>query len=223
MLRLILSITTFIVWSLGMVGTAFAHPSDGYPARPLQSGYGEPDYGFPSSFSFNDITFVQYPQANTLSEQEKYMLSGTSSGPWGYALPAWYISVFQAVQTYYKKHQVIPASFSPEMFLEFVADPSSIQQDYLDLFKSPLTGDWPLLNAQSYSPGNMYIRVLTEDEMQYYADLNPVFQELWFDGVFRKGDGTFENVKMISNVFYVRVYGLNGVIYNGLLYGWASK
>lgn len=204
------------------IDAALAHPADGYPVRPLQKGYGETGYGFPSSWSYNDITFVPYPEASSLSNKEIYMIRGSTSGLWGYALPSWYFSVFQVVEAYANKHGSIPSVFSPEMFLE-TTDPNSIDPDYLELFKSPITGNWPILNAMDFQPGNMYIRILSEDDMHHFAELSPSFQEVWFENRMHSSNGSYESINMLTKVYYIRVYGDKGVIYNGFMYGWTSK
>ena len=98
------------------------------------------------------------------------------------------------------------------------AEPDCISPERLERMKSPISGQYPRLDAREFSPGDFYIRPLTEDEKRHFASLSTEFEELWYEGLLRNPvSGEVRAVDLIGNtVLYVRVYGEYNVIHTGL-------
>lgn len=216
-----LLLTIVIVFPLS---GAWAHPADGYEPKELQPGYGTEDVGLGPECNINDLYFVRpYPDPSTLTDQEKYMLAGAQGGPPGTLRP-WYEEIFQAVSGYYGRTGVLPAQFSAAIMRELAIDPNDIPAERLELFKSPLTGEFPRLDAVDFSAGDIYMRPVTEEEKRHLAEHVPHWHDIWFAGeCLDVATGETKSVMLLSDVFYVRVYGLNDVIHTGIHFIWTSR
>jgi hypothetical protein len=84
----------------------------------------------------------------------------------------------------------------------------------LEHFKSPITNEFPRLDAKEFTPGQVYMRPLTEAEMRQFAEMVPEYQQAWFAGVVANPDTSevLDHVQQMSPVYYVRVYGEHGVL-----------
>lgn len=213
------------ITGLMLASAAGAHPADGYTPKELQPGYGTEEVGMGSEYDINELYFVKpYPNPASLTDAEKYMLAGlTGDGPANARRP-WIDEIYQAVSGYYAKTGTMPDEFSADIMRELAADPSQVTSDSLEVFRSPITGRYPMLKAEQFSPGDIYMRPLTETEKRHFADIDSNFQQLWFDKRTYDPERQEEvNVRMISDVFYMRVYGQDGVIHTGLHYMWTSS
>lgn len=196
---------------LGLGSHALAEerlPYEGHaPLLKLESVY-DPDSG-PVDWSRGDITFTRgKTPASQLSAAEIYIVAGAKSSnlPNRQSLNPWADQVFTAVAAYHKEHGSIPALLD-EAALRSIPRYRHWLDDALSVYRNPLTGAWPRLDAQQPAPGDVYIRVLSSVEKAEYARLLGTWS-VWFG----KGSGE----KLCSEVFYQRVYGWNGPIYESL-------
>jgi hypothetical protein len=199
-----------------------SHPCEDYYANALPDCYGRPEISYPVEWSYRDITFVEaYPDPATLSDAEKYMLRGCSDAagePNGWP---WLTLVMYYARLYYSRFGALPEQLTPDVCA--AAYGKSVDQlppGDLEWLVSPLTGDYPYLSAESFSPGNVYLRILTDDEMMHFASLAEWYRTAWYEGYIISG-GEKHEVTYIPPVFYIRVYGTMGVIHNALTYGFA--
>jgi hypothetical protein len=221
-MRYIIFITALVVVS-AISSQAYAHPADGYTPKELPDKYGE-DGWYTSDYDINEIYFIcPFPDPNSLSDREKYMIAGVADGPAGTHM-AWYMNIYSAVSSYYKKTGSIPSYFSAEMLMETAscgAGTEEITEDVLSVFRSPITGEYPKLNATSFSPGDLYIRPLTEAEKQFFASKDLFFKHIWLDGtLYCPETNRIERVQILDEPFYIRIYGETEVIFTYIQCSW---
>lgn len=218
-------IVTVVFFSLLQVVSA--HPSDGYDARPLSNTFGMEGYGLPVEWEINDLDFVQtYPAPETLTTTEKYMIKGCPAGPEGKPLAPWYSVVKTEAQRFYYKFGYIPEQLTPDVLSAAWGLPEDeIYPWVMEQVISPITGDYPYLNHKHFSPGNLYIRPLTEEEKRHIASFSSSNYSLWFEGLDSPSPremkaGNRERVPVeVMGVFYLRLYGYNDVITTGISTG----
>ncbi|MCH7471931.1 hypothetical protein IIA79_03155 [bacterium] len=207
----------------GAFAQATAHPLDGYEPRELRDGYGTDSVGLGPEFSINELYFVgPFPDPSTLTNQEKYMIAGAREGPWGAAFP-WYQDIWMMVRAYYAKTGEIPERISPDM-VRAVWGTGEAAEKRLPLYTSPLTNEFPRLQADEFSPGDLYIRPLSIEEKEFFAQWDPkldslLHEQIWFDPI----AGRKVRAAMDPEVFYVRVYGWSEVILVGYYYAWYTS
>jgi hypothetical protein len=218
--RIIASIAVTVILIIVMgISNALAHPADGYQAKELHPYYGTEKYGLGPEYNINELYFVRpLPDPATLTETEKYVLAGlTQDGP-GHLRQAYYLDVCDAALGYCLNTKSMPNEVSTEMLITLDAEPDCISPERLERMTSPISGQYPRLDAKDFSPGDFYIRPLTEDEKRHFASLSKEFEELWYEGVIKNPvSGDVKAVDLIGNtVLYVCVYGENSVILTGL-------
>jgi hypothetical protein len=190
-----------------------SHPFTGHPPQvDLEVVYG-PDRGL-VGLSRGDITFTRgKTPADQLKPDEIYILAGAKSSnlPSGRALDPWSGQILLAVMAYEREHGKIPPVLDEAALRSIPSYQAWFRHEpgMIEVFRNPLTGQWPRLDAATPSPGDMYIRVLTEIEKVEYSRHLGVW-DVWFG----KGPGE----KLCGPVFYHRIYGWNGPIYESLPY-----
>lgn len=211
-----------------LAGYANAHPADGKIPRDIRGLY--PSSSARAGESINELWFVspsdQIP-ASSLSDIEKYMIAGCDKSSPGGGIVAWYTSIFMAVGDYVKAFGYVPDVLT-DTELKKVPQYSEFDDAGLSLFRNPITGEWPKLKASEFSPGDVYIRPLTSDEMRYFASHEPTLQHYWYEG---KGlnwdcldaghpmDQCFtEPVSMSRPPCYIRVYGRSCVLMTNIVF-----
>jgi hypothetical protein len=119
------------------------------------------------------------------------------------------MQTFKAVLAYERAHGRIPAVLDEEALRSIPGYTAWFEREpgMIDVFRNPLTGAWPRLDAQEHSPGDMFIRILNEAEKVQYARMMGLW-EVWF--------GTGPGERLCSPVFYQRIYGWDGPIYESL-------
>jgi hypothetical protein len=201
--------------------TASAHPADGYQANDLHPYYGTSRYGLGSEYDINDLYFIRpLPDQSLLTETEKYMLAGLAPQGPQTLQRSWISEIFRMVDGYYGRYGVIPGVFSPEIVRANALEPEGILEEHLEIFRNPITGEYPRLDAIDFSPGDVFIRALSEDEKAYLASIDPIFKGHWYEGVGTNlATGEKQRIEMLSSaVFYMRVYGYSEIIHTGLFY-----
>lgn len=199
---------------------AIAHPADDYQPRELQPGFGTEELGLGPECNINELYFVRpLPEPESLTRRERYILAGADNTPWGTMRP-WYSEIQSAVSAYYENTGTMPREISASL-LEANAGACEVPADWLEIFKSPINGRFPVLDAREFSAGDLYIRALTDEEMRYIADKVPQFDEIWFAGLMYEPQiNQFKHVKLLNKPLYVRVYGEQQVIHTGIFFNW---
>lgn len=200
-----------LAFSVLIISSAFAHPAEDLMPYDLPSGYGTQACGLSSELNLADLTFTcPYPQPEDLSAIERYMVAG-AHGPNQSLLP-WYLEVFQLVTMQYAQTGEVPPTLTPEVLT--AAGKSA--EDHA-LFFNPITGEPARLDAVEPSAGDMYIRPLNEDEMQYFAARVLEFNNAWYkQEQVDPATGEPRQVALVGKPMYVRLYGEAGVIHTGI-------
>lgn len=111
---------------------------------------------------------------------------------------------------YEREHKRIPAVLD-ETAIRSIPYYENISVAELELCRNPFTGEWPRLNSHTLSPGDLYMKVLNEEEKRHFAETLG-WTDIWF------GDEGASGKKLCSPVFYQRIYGRTGPIYESLPY-----
>lgn len=211
-----------IILLLGVcTATAIAHPSDGYTPGDPPRAYGMATYGLSPELNLEDLTFTRpYPSPDSLTTREKYYVFGTTSGPKGYPLDPYYLDVMSVVYSLYNVTGSIPTTLTNDLIAQSYGQPvEQIDSMHFETLRSPFTGDYPMLNAASFTPGQFYIRVLTEDEIKHFSQYIPSLKSLYFDHAIQDPtNGNWQSAKLLGPIMYVRVYGEHQVIKSQLYY-----
>jgi len=213
----------FIVLALTTVAAAAEHPANGRLINNVPEAYGTASYGLPASWTHSDLTFGgPYPLADDLLPPERYMLAGTQPAVEGQAdvLPAWIDAVADFCLDYYAVYSRLPEQLTAEEvqgLRRLQGKSISVADAALSL--NPMTNAAPQLKARDFSPGDLYVRQLSNDEMRYYAQRRPALNDAWFKGrTVDPASGRVGSVELLTGVLYVRAYGASGVIYENLVY-----
>jgi len=216
-------ILTIVILNISVsYGKDGVHPALGYDPKPLPSNYGTEYYGLGPEYDYGDITFHSpYPDVSTLSDAEKYMIAGCVDSELGGPLGPWYRDIFMMVNSiaFETDYSVIPDKLEYPMIRARTVKPAEFTQDDADRFRSPITGEFPRLDAVEFAPGQVYIRLLTEEEKEHFASKVKHYHEHWYEGVDEfKLTGEVLPIKLTTEVFYMRVYGENGVLSSRIMY-----
>lgn len=199
-----------------------AHPAEGYEPNEVRNYYQGP----PPVWSNGDISFVDpdsKPDEDSLTDIECYILAGCPDSATGAALPSWIESMYMAASKYYAAFGQLP-SVMDEQELRKIAEFKQMPASMINIYRNPITGQWPTLNATTPSPGNLYIRPLASAEQSHIAAVSPRYKKLWFDGKTGDWDNADSHdaldslysvpVNLMGPPFYIRVYGQEGVLWN---------
>ena len=211
-----------VIAFLFVASYALAHPADGYPAKELPEAYGTDAYGYGPEYSIGDLVFTgSFPDPATLTEQERYIIAGAEGAP-DRAQLSWSSEIVLFLISYNSLHGEMPKMIDREAILSTSID-DSIFDTRLELFKSPITGDYVRTDAYNFEPGQLYCRMLNETEMRHIADINSQFRRLWFESAMYDPDGNYVPVSVKGAPLYIRIYGFNGVIYEGIHGIWTES
>jgi hypothetical protein len=207
------------------IAEAADHPSQGYQPREVHPQYGESNFGFDSDMNFGSITFAELPSKDALTDKEKYILAGTTDSKFGHPLEAWYSKVVRVAAAYWYKRHTLPAVLDEAAIMEAYGDNSlGVNQDLYAEMRNPVTGEFPTINAETFSAGNLYIHILTPAEVSHFAELVPLYHMHWSEGVDSNPiTGEEKEIELASPIMYVRVYGETGVIQNHIMYSWRDQ
>jgi hypothetical protein len=205
---------------------AFAHPYDTYEPAAAYSGYGTQMFGEDPAWSSGDMTFTRpYPAPQTLTRAERYMLFGTQPGPDRHGLQSYFEYVMLGVCRYYSLHRSIPDALTDDNIAACNGMPleqlRKIKggQTILELMRNPLTGGVTKLNYMEFAPGQLYVRVLTDDEIQQFCKHDKTLSSLYYKGGhYNYFVQHWERAELNLPVLYGRMYGEHGVIYEQVFY-----
>jgi hypothetical protein len=199
---------------------SFADPVSGYEPNGLPEGYGSLSYGMSSDYNSGDLVFIQpYPDPSTLTAEEKYMIAGAHNAERRVMRP-WYQEICQMASAYYQNTGVFPSVIDAEVIREVAGDPGSITEESLDLFRSPITGEFSRLDSKQFSPGDLYLHPLSESEKLYIASRDESYRLKWYENQYFDTCGNLVPIKMLDQPIYYRVYGHNGIVLTGIFQTW---
>lgn len=207
----------------GEDGAALEHPVHGHDADPIITSMYVPGMGLPAEWSIGDLTFPDsYPPLASLTEEEKYMIVGSRSSAWrsDSGLADWAGQIYSLVSRYYQQFGKVPEKLTPEV-VRSIKGFSNYPEEGLCEFLNPLTDEWPRLRSETHSPGDVYIRPITREEMDFYSSQVPTYRDVWFHQ--RQYDpecDEYIDAEPQGPVFYLRIYGHSGVIFASFMYSW---
>jgi len=216
------AVAALVTCSLALIAAvAQAHPSDGYAPKELPDGYGEPGYSGCPEYDVGDLHFVrEFTSPEMLTGAERYIIAGCS-GP-GRLSVSWWQEVYFMLLAYYTQYRELPDAISAEMIAATSCN-GQASAEWCETFKSPITGAYPAVNCRDFAPGQVYCRMLTEDEMEMIISREPSFRDKWLrDWHINPETGAREAAEMLKPVMYLRIYGETGVIHEGLHSLWIS-
>jgi hypothetical protein len=189
--------------------------------------YGKDGYGNPSNWTLKDMTFGSpRPSRETLTKAERYMLAGAEMD--GKFYQPWYLDVLDVVRAYESQTGIAPRSLSSDVMTTVIGSDWANSRLGKRLV-SPISGKLPALNAESFSAGDLYIRPLSADEVNFYASpaRHSRLFEIVKDGKLTKRleDGTYSTrpVALMGKVWYVRMYGIDKTIYENIIFSHYDK
>ena len=196
------------------------HPSEGFDPKPMPINYGSAGYGLGPEMNFGDITFHSpYPDPDTLTDAEKYMVAGCVDSDYGGGMTPWYMDVFMMVDAIRGRSGIIPDEFNHQMLQACAIRPDYFDKDSSARFRSPITGEFPRLDAAEFEAGQVYIRLLTEEEQAHFASIFKEYDQNWNQGVQEfYQTGELLPIEIATGIYYMRVYGEHDVIFAGILY-----
>jgi len=201
-------------------GIVHAHPADGMEPRDLPHAYGTERYGYSSEFNINDLTFTcPYPDPTRLTDAERYILSGARSADGNMMMP-WFIDIFQMVNAMYIEGGTVPAELKlGEMRFMARGYDSDVYTTAYDKFRSPITNEFPRLDATEFEPGQVYMRPLTGEEKAFFASKVDYLDDAWFkDRKYVDMLDKWVPAKLRGEAFYIRIYGERGVLLETIIY-----
>lgn len=203
-----------------------AHPAERFiPRENTSLGGATPED------NINDLTFLgldERPQASQLTALENYMLAGADDPATSQmALLPWYLDVATAAGRIYDATGKLPAVLD-DTALRSIPGWEQVGEEELALYRNPLTGNWPRLDAVEPSPGDLYLRPLTEVEKQWLASRHLAYQKCWYEGLgfdsaaYESGlayeDCFTKSERLVGQVYYLRMYGWNQTLLTTLPY-----
>ncbi len=219
-MRNLICIGLLLLTTTQAAGGEIKHPASGHEPKPMPVNYGSAGCGLGPEMNFGDITFHSpYPDPATLTDAEKYMVAGCVDSDYGGGMMPWYMDVFMMVDAIRARSGEIPERLSHELI-----DMCTISRDGLDQsgsarFRSPITGEFPRLDAAEFEAGQVYIRLLTDEEQAHFASIFKEYDQNWNQGVQEfYQTGELLPIEIAAGIYYMRVYGEHGVIFAGILY-----
>lgn len=164
-------------------------------------------------------------QANELTASEAYILAGLRPMDRVADLhpEPWITKINMIAMAYYNKHKVVPRRITPEV-LDSITVEGSMPQNCLAWYRSPLTGEYPALDAAEFTPGGVYLRVLTQEETYFLAQADTTLTGLETAGkIHDPASGEVRDGARLSPVLYYRYYGETGLLKEGFSYLFAPR
>jgi hypothetical protein len=202
-------------------GSVTNHPGLEIQPKPVRPGYDNGHFGYPPSWSYGDVVYERHPSAGSLSAAERYMLFGTEEGPDGVSIAPWWDTIYTLVKSFDKANGYVPTALTLAELRKIPGlEDLSADDDLVQTVKSPITGEFPVLNSRNFTPGSVFIRRLTKTEITELSKQDVGLRTLYFQKKFVYSTGENDNrpAKLTTPVYYVRVYGDDGVIETRLAY-----
>jgi hypothetical protein len=209
-----------VAFMLGNTALADAHPADEF--QPLDFPAYDRLMG-DSNWNSGELKFYspdERPSFSQLNNIEKYMVAGGIDPETGIAHTAWRKQMLTTAREYYLKFGEIPSELSVENLQALSGNPD-IEQFYLSMCENPIQNRATKLQEQEFSPGDMYIKVLSKEEMIYLSYISPYFKKIFGLNIDANPEmGGEETVMPDINgpVLYYRVYGEQEVLMSGIFY-----
>lgn len=189
----------------------------------VEEGYWQRWFGSVSELEEQGIIFsYDYQSSEDLSCMEAYMIAGARDCHMGWEIQPWYEMIARLAIRCSSDYETIPHRLTSEIVTEYTDCDSDLLPYFLELYKSPITGEYPILDSQEYVPGGLYIRQLTSEQKAIISSSGyPLVIDS--DPLAQAENVTRNNREYISicartreltevDVWYIRVYGESEVV-----------
>lgn len=203
---------------------ATAHPSTAYVAQPVAPRHltagDRPQEAWQNGLSFRPCE----KHAGELSSAERYILRGLQPTHGGSGQPeAWKTKILMFAHAYCSRYGSVPPELSPET-LEQIGMGGSGFEERVAWHKSPISGDFPRFDSQDFTPGGVYLRVLSADEVHFQAQWDSNLAGLVTVGKSIGSEaGSKQDALLLNPVLYYRFYGESGLLSEGISYIFAPR
>ena len=152
--------------------------------------------------AIGEIKFdFSFPPADTLTHQELYMLAGTKGEEAGFR--PWWEELMFAAAAYQGQTGNWPSLIDEDVVSVLRA--AGWTEDSIERLKSPITNQFPRLDAADFLAGNVYLRPMTQAETDYIASQPGYLQQV-------KKKEQEGKMRLDGPPVYVRIYGEKQVI-----------
>ena len=201
-----------------LMHTAFAaveHPFQDFTPQPVSDDFlgdaGRPDAAWRDGMTFRSCE----KRAAELTPAEHYILRGLQPyhGHAGHP-EAWKTKVLMFAMAYKGQRGELPQSLDTDA-LRVVGGDGMVNKG--GWFRSPITGQFPRLDTKEFTPGGVYLRALTPEEVQVQAQWDAQLAGLV---TMRKvvDGGQKEDAVLLQPVIYYRFHGETGLLEEGISY-----
>jgi hypothetical protein len=198
---------------LGLTSAAWSYPTQGNYPKPAPTGYAKAYGPKAAEISQGDIVFSASYPAN-LSDGELFTLFGSDSTRGGKGYRGLVSELLTVLDNYVAETGSLPSVITDDVirtsYRHAGQDPEPIA---FEMLRSPISGRYPRLDSTGFSAGDMYVRILTPAEVQEMAKWHRTLR----NALQKKGKS-----KLLSKVYYMRVYGDREVILGGLKFAFTE-
>lgn len=138
--------------------------------------------------------------------------------PTGYAKSAWISEINMFLIGHYDRHGRLPAAMTREMLDETMYGGGPMPDRLLKWYRSPITGEFPSFSAAEFTPGGVYARILTKEEVHKLARFDASLAGLVTSRKMVGPDGEVVDGRVLSPVLYYRYHGETGLLKEGYSY-----
>lgn len=199
------------------------HPSQGFERLDVPDSMlrGElPPEAWTDQLSFRPCA---KPKAE-LTAAERYILFGSRPLHSGNSNPEpWRLKILFLAMTVKGTTGELPSAVTREMIDLTAADGQPVPDEYANWYRSPVTGEWPRLDSFEFTPGGVYLRMLTADEVRHLAQWDTVLTGLITTRKMALASGETGEGILLGDVYYYRFYGETGLLKEGFTYVFAPE
>ena len=186
---------------------------------------------WPVEASIGDVFFIPVPDQCDLDDQEYYILDAYAKDNPSLCDIAWWVEAAREAEAEYWNTGVLPEVLTEEFIIWHQIDPDIDSVDDLEeedkeivqYFKSPITGEYPYCKKHEFSPGNFYLKVLSDEEIMAIAAIDPRIAyissgEECSISRWHSQDDIPDVETLATPPIYIRVYGNDQVLVTTLFY-----
>ena len=212
----IMAICALLILGTATLARCNEHPCTGQEIKQnlLETTYaGNPNK--PAGLSTGQVVFSdpsEYPDITELTHEEQYIFGGAQSAPWDshVAMLPWMLEIYFLISKYYQAEVPLPEVLSADNIRQLAAY-SAYTDDRLEVFRNPMTGEWPVLEDSSGVAGSVFIHQLTDEEKYQLAIRDEEYKKILFlDSFFTDVPPGREHRDPYGPPIYMRIVGVQG-------------
>jgi hypothetical protein len=162
----------------------------------------------PELAGVGEIRFdFDFPTASELSSNERYVLAGAMNANNTSGLEPWWQAVMFVAMAYEGNTGQWPLAITDELVENISGGDDRAESRWRQELKSPITGQYPRLDASNFSAGDLYMRRMTRQEVSTLVSQGAyLLSEDYEDQVEQNGG------ESVGLPIYVRIYGETRVL-----------